>query len=75
MTAASQHLYYLLWDTVDVVVVVAGRMAETGGTRGLGVGAAMVVAAAGGATTFSVVLVVVVTAVMAVETDPPPLHL
>ena len=70
----SRHLYYLLWDTADVVVVAVGRTVETGGIRGLGVGAAMVVAVAGGATTSSVVLVVVVTAVMAVETDPLPLH-
>ena len=56
-------------------MVAAGRTAETGGTRGLGVGAVMVVVAVGGATTSSVALEVVATAVMAVETDPHPLHL
>ena len=59
---------------VDVVVVGAGRTAETVGTKGSGVGAIMAVAAVGGATTSSVVMEVAATAVMAVETDPLPLH-
>ena len=57
-----------------MVVVAVGRTVETGGIRGLGVGAAMVVVAAGVATTSSVVSEVVATAAMAVETDPLPLH-
>ena len=55
-------------------MVAVGRTVETGGIRGLGVGAAMVAVAVGGATTSSVVLEVVATAAMAVETDPLPLH-
>ena len=55
-------------------MVAVGRTVETGGIRGLGVGAAMVVVAAGVATTSSVVSEVVATAALAVETDPLPSH-
>ena len=60
---------------VDVVVVGAGRTAETVGTKGSGVGAITAVVAVGGADTSLVVMEVAAMADTAVETDPHPLHL
>ena len=56
-------------------MVGAGRTAETVGTKGSGVGAITAVVAVGGADTSLAVMEVAATAVMAVETDPHPLHL